>query len=403
MRRRSVVAALVSAVACVAAFGSSPPATAGLTTTLSGTGPAPSGVEEPASAIPWGSVGPGWFVALWGSHAGYECCPPPRGWERQRSTLYLVDPLGGRYRVATMPAPSYYSLFDWSGDGRRVLVGTPPTGAQSRFEVEDVDLATGKVLHHFRGPSSIAWYQYTRPDGLAVLASPQTAGARVAPLVRLSLSGATQLSYPTTFPGVGELASGGSGPNDVLPSLDGTELVVEAHTGLALLANDGTFIRDVGPSGEACSPQRWWDVTDLVASCQPIASEAEAALWLVPANGETATQLTFPRPPDLGDLDGWKVGTAIYTQAAGPCGSEFLARRLSGGRTAAVPVPHAGDDVRVIGVHGSQLALQAMLGCGPGPSLFWFDPATGKQVPLLGGPMNGGGVLAALPYPGLEP
>ena len=33
---------------------------------MSSGAPVASGVQAPASAIPWENVGPGWFVALWG-------------------------------------------------------------------------------------------------------------------------------------------------------------------------------------------------------------------------------------------------------------------------------------------------------------------------------------------------
>jgi hypothetical protein len=410
MRTWKVATALMSATAGLAAFGlGGASAAAGLTTVspiVSASGSqaalvAASGAEEPASAIPWGSVGPGWFVALWVPHAPFAGVPPPRNWQRQASTLYLVDPLGGRYRVAVLPPPSYYRLYDWAGDGRRVLIGAPAAGSQQRSEIEDIDLGTGMVVHHFVGPNSISWYQYTRPEGLAILASAQSVG-QSAPgsVVRLSLSGATQQIYPTAFPGVGTLAPDFSG--GVLPSLDGTALVMESTKGMALVANDGTFIRDVGPRGQGCSPQRWWGPTEVVASCQPIAGNGEPALWLVPTTGQAAYQLTYPKPPDLGDMDGWKVGTAVYTQAAGPCGTEFLARRQANGATTAVSVPHAKLDVHVVGAQGSRLALQAMLGCGTGPVLFWFDPGTTAETPLLGTPLNGGSVLAVLPYPGLQ-
>jgi TolB protein len=405
MRKLGLRAALVCTVACVAALGAGVPAAAGLgVAPLPANGVpagadqamAPAGTQEAASAIPWGDVGPGWFVALWGEHAGIQCCPPPHGWQDQSSTLFLVDPLGGRYRIATWAAPSEYTLYDWSGDGARVLIGTP-TGTAARPRVEDIALATGKVLHTFAEVGS-AWYQYTRPDGLAVLASPYEAGDAPQPVVRLTLSGATELTYPTRFPIVGPTSGGLSG-GGLLPSLDGTELVVAAQHGMALLANNGTFIRRVGPS-QLCYPDRWWDASDLVASCD---GGSRPALWLVPVDGARATQLTSPRGQDEGDLDGWRVGTTVYTQAAGACAAEFLARRLADGQTEAVTVPGTGGDVHVVGAHGSELALQAKLGCGSAPTLFWFNPATAKETPLLGPPVNGGGVLSVLPYPGLEP
>jgi TolB protein len=315
--------------------------------------------------------------------------------------LLLVDPLGGRYRVAVLPAPPYYGLLDWAGDGHRVLISTPPKAAGQRSEIEDVDLGTGQVLHHFAASSDDS-YQYTRPDGLAILASGQSLDqGEPASLVRLNLSGARELTYPTSFPGVGTFSPNFS--SGTLPSLDGTELVVEARTGMALLANNGTFVRDLGPTGQSCTPERWWGPTELVASCQRLGDDnALPALWLVPTAGQAGSQLTFPKPPDLGDLDGWRVGTSVYTQAAGACGSEFLAVREPDGGTKPVSVPHARLDVIVVGADGTRLALQAKLGCGQATSLFWFNPQTATETSLLGPPLEDGTVLAALPYPGLE-
>jgi len=138
--------------------------------------PAESGVEAPASAIPWESVGPGWFLAMWGPHAGVYPGPDLTKWEQQETTLFLVDPHGGRYLIDTLAAPSLYQLFDWSGDGRRALIGTPTTGAQSKSRVEEIDLVNGKVISQFTSSGSNAydaWYQFTRPAGLALLRSSQ--------------------------------------------------------------------------------------------------------------------------------------------------------------------------------------------------------------------------------------
>ncbi len=120
-----------------------------------------SGVEAPASAIPWNGVGPGWFLALWGPHAAVYPGPTIEKWEQQKTTLFLVDPHGGRYLIATLPAPSLYQLYDWSGDGRRALIGTPTMAAHPKPQVEEIDLASGKVLSRFTssGPNPYGeWY-----------------------------------------------------------------------------------------------------------------------------------------------------------------------------------------------------------------------------------------------------
>jgi hypothetical protein len=339
-------------------------------------------------------VGPGWFVALWS----------PRDIQQAPSTLYVVDPLGGRYRVVSFPAPALYQLLDWSGDGRRALVVTPgtgfPVGSLQPPQVEDIDLSTGDVRHHFSEPHpGYVGYQYTRPHGLALLAVSGTTPGGPASLKRLNLAGSLELSYPASFPAVGTVSQSLFGTG-VLPTLDGTELVLETTHGMALIANDGAFIKALGPPGQAfCAPQRWWTAVDLIATCQPT-GPGELSLWLVSTGSAPPVQLTKPKPPDLGDTNGWEIGSAVYAQALGPCGTVFLARRQPNGST--VPALD-GDDVRVIGANGPNLALEGKLGCGPGQSLFSFDTATGTQRPLLGPPLDGGYVLAASSYPGLEP
>jgi TolB protein len=416
MRRRALGTNLVGAIACVTTccFGVAGPAAQATTVA----GPAAqattvtdayltganltgaevgSGVQAQSGAIPWSRVGPGWFVALWGPHDAVFPGPAVQRWEAQRTSLFLVDPLGGRYLVATLPAPSTYQLFDWSGDGKRVLIGTPAAGAGSMSQVEEIDLVDGQVLSHFAAPNPYsASYLFTRPMGEQLLRTSQNAKGVIS-VARISTPGAVEQSYRATLPAIASVNG------SVLPSLDGTELVVAGAHGLALFYNNGSFVKDIGPP-EQCSPARWWGTTELVASCLTFGSgsSSEPALWLVPTDGPAA-QLTFPKPPDYGDVNGWKVGASIYVQALGACGTEFLAERKLGGATKDIAVPGTANDERVIGADGSQLALQAVLGCGGGQSLFWFDPSNSKEIPLLGSPLNGGGVLAALPYPGLQP
>ena len=380
-------------------IGSPPPSSAVLTATRTSAA-VTNGQGLPTSAIPWASVGPGWFVALWGPKPGAAEGPQTARWVRQPTTLYLVAPNARRYRITTWPAPAGYQLLDWSGDGRRVLVLKPTTGTPTQETVEVVDLRTGGIVQTLSVPT-LANALFTRPTGKAVLvwSDESTSPTSTPSFVRLSPSGAMQLVYPTMYPQTGSLGTG------VLPSLDGTQVVVGATNGMALLNNNGTFVTTLGPSGRNCSPVRWWNHTEFLASCQPPSgsSTLSPALWLVPVNGNAPTQLTFPVPPDNGDVGGWQVGSNTYVQALGACGSEYLAKREANGSTTPVKVPNnARDDVEVVGAHGSQVALLARLACGAGTSLFWLDPVTAKEKPLLGPPLNGGGVMDAKPYPGLE-
>ena len=100
--------------------------------------------------------------------------------------------------------------------------------------------------------------------------------------------------------------------------------------------------------------------------------------------------------------DGKSATPSIYKRSAPAARSSWRGAFRTGPRKQ-VTVPKAANDERVIGASNGQLALQAVLGCGGGQSLFWFDPTTAKETPLLGPSLNGGGVLTALPYPGLQP
>jgi TolB protein len=56
--------------------------------------------------------------------------------------------------------------------------------------------------------------------------------------------------------------------------------------------------------------------------------------------------------------------------------------------------------VFVKGVSADKLVLQATMACGSGVSLLTYDPAANTSAVLLGPPVNGGGVIDAVLYPG---
>ena len=64
-----------------------------------------------------------------------------------------------------------------------------------------------------------------------------------------------------------------------------------------------------------------------------------------------------------------------------------------------VPEVEEQHSVRVLGVADGQLQLQATLSCGSGESLLGYNPASGTSTVLLGGDINGGGVVDAVTYP----
>jgi TolB protein len=89
-------------------------------------------------------------------------------------------------------------------------------------------------------------------------------------------------------------------------------------------------------------------------------------------------------------------------QAEGACGYQFLAKLNADGTTSPVSVSgvESGRSVIVAGFNGADLDLQATASCGGGQSLFDYSPGTNTSTVLLGPPLNGGGVIKAVPFAG---
>ena len=320
--------------------------------------------------------------------------------EKAITTLYLVDPAGGRYPITTFPPPGDQAspaLADWSGDGSQALFeapySTPPTAIL-------VDLHTGKqtTLAVHGSP------RFTRPDGKALLLSTSPdAGSGPATLNRVDLTGNHQLTYPTD-----KLGSPFNG--NYLSTPDGTRLVLGTSAGLVLVGNDaivGPTLPIPGQTG--CSPLRWWDgktAATVLASCN--AAGYTSRLWLAPVAGGPGSPLTAAnngqKMPDLGDRDAWQLPAGTFVQAEGACGYQYLAKLNADGTTSPVSVPGVdpGHSVNVVGVNGGDLDLQATASCGGGQSLIDYNFGANTSNVLLGPPLNGGGVIDAVPYAGQQ-
>lgn len=348
------------------------------------------GVEAPLAAVPWSQVGPGWMLAMWspapGLHPGEK--PPPGSPTRDAAstTLYLVDPAGGRYPITTFPPPGdgpSPQLTDWSGDGTRALFSTRD---KAGTVVTEIDLRSGaKTTFTVEGVPTV---RYTRPEGKAVLLS-RGEYSRSGSLERVDLGGNHQLTYPL-----------GGEFRGYLSTPDGTQLVVATDSGLALMGNDGVVGEALPVTGHKdCAPIRWWDSGATVA-----VTRCGSQLWLVPIDGATPTALTAPidgHGPDYGDLDAWQLPAGTYVQAAGACGVIFLAKLNADGTTSPVKVPDVNSgSIGVVGANGGDLYLVVRAGCGNNQSLVDYNPAAGTTTMLLGPPVNGGGVIHAVLYPG---
>lgn len=352
--------------------------------------------------VPWSEVGPGWMLAMWNaaspSNAGDDFNPDEPTPYNAATTLYLVSPEGARYAITTFEAPgengSLPMLADWSGDGSRALFYR--TGDD--LTVIEVDLHTGeRTSFPVKGGYAVT-PRYTRPEGKAVLLLKSNDAESAASLRRVDLSGKQQLTYP-----VDNL--GGEFNASYLSTPDGTRLVLGTDTGLSMMGNDGTPGKQLPvPDAGNCSPVRWWETDVALTRCYG-PEFSYSRLWLVPIDGTAPTPLTGKNDgtqgQDLGDLNAWQLPAGTFVQAAGGCGFVYLAKLTADGTTTPVSVPDVEDNhsVRVLGVADGQLQLQATLSCGSGESLLEYDPASGTSTVLLGGDVNGGGVVDAMPYP----
>jgi hypothetical protein len=372
------------------------------------------GVELPASEIPWNQVGPGWILATWSPAPGMTS--PLR--------LYLLDPAGGRYAITTLAAEfnglpgdsgQTPTLVDWSGDGRRALFEN--TGFKTET-ITEVDLATGAKQTFTVAGARIGTPEegaYSRPTGQAIFLSTGDEGSDPkAPLERVDLSGAKQLTFPT------DLGAAGKFSGRYLASPDGTQLVLGAANGLAVVDNDGVVSRQLPMPVPltGCSPVRWWTSTVILAfcgdtshstgvQCGTTSRSPGSQLWQVPLDGGAPTALTAlntgqrddPRfGQDLSDTDAWQLPSGTYLHSDGACGSMFLSRLTPDKHTTPVTVPGISDGfVLVTGATADKLVLQASLRSG-GAGLLTYDPAANTSTVLLGPTVNGGRVQDAILY-----
>jgi TolB protein len=407
----AVVAALLSAGCSAPTPGqgaSSSPETSASPSTPTGARTLALGAEGPAESIPWEQVGPGWKLATWSPAASrLYGLPPDPGAPAQGtvpSTLYLVNPAGGRYAITTFPPPGANSfgpaLIDWSGDGGRALFSDGGDGAPATTVIE-VDLHSGA---HTKIPLVDANHvRYTRPEGKALLLTKYKMN-EPSVLERVDLAGKPQLTYPLGLPAV---------RGTYLSTPDGTRLVLAAEGGLVLMGNDGKASTPLPVADQIdCSPLRWWDGgagKTVLATCFGGGDSSGSRLLKVPIDGSAPTPLTAPnngqKDPDLGDLNAWQLPAGTFVQAHGGCGFVFLAKLNADGTTTRVAVPDLDPhhSVVVVGVNEGNLDLVGnVAGCGPAESLVEYDPTAGTTTVLLGPPLNGGAIIDALPFPGQD-
>lgn len=387
------VAAALGTCVCLAGCGvHSSPATAARV--RAGITELRAGQVSSRSAVPWPRIGPGWALA------DYSATSVPAGRKPPRigsTTLYLVDPLGGRYSLFTWPANSpgsQWTLLDWSTDTRRALFAKVSTRERPEQQVHQLDLRTGRITGFNLSAKVLNAIGYTRPDAAGILTQDRVRHSIVRTQIALdNLRGQRQKVLWTGF------------TDGLIYSPDGQVLAVGVSQGLELVSKAGALIRRLPVPGvdAGCVPLRWWDTSTVLATCT--ASELPGTdaqrLWLVPVGGVRPAALTPQRPdhgPDQGDFNAWQLSDGLYLEARGAvCGSHVIAKQPAMGPVQIIHVPGAGKTV-ILTATASRLLVQRSPRCGLGSSLAWFNPVTGQEtvaVPVRNGAI---GVLNVVPY-----
>lgn len=333
--------------------------------------------------VPWRSVGRGWTVAEWGSRNSTAV------------TVYLVNPVGGRYTIATLPS---YLPSEWSSDVRDVLLTDHGGGTTERL-----DMVTGTVTSiPVRRNLFVAGVLPGRAFG--VLAFTSGTRGRPARFGILGPQGTIVTRFPTNAAGAGSF-----NVDAETISTSAGEMVLGGTTGIALLTATGQVTRVLAPppGSTTCQPQRLWSTTVLVASCSNRHDYTGA--YLMPLDGGPPTRLSLGAAPAgyFGVANAWTMtGHTLATLATG-CGppgvelvrsdgthAEFGLPRATG--TYGVVVPEQAYDTTIIAT------TTGANGCSGdrGPSLMRFDIRTHETAVLLGPGLTGGAVGESVAWPG---
>ena len=417
--RRSTVWAGAAALGLVAAACSSGGhGTAGPSASAPGTGPSPTtvapvvlaaGQEGSRAEIPWSQVGPGWLLAEW---APSPVAPDTdmTAANPQGTTVYLVDPEGGRYQIASGAAAPAGALIAWSADGQRALFETKAgDGSTPGYQLLDATNGTTSSIAFQPGiTGQDRTVEFTKPHGLGIVEAGayESSPSTVVPVQRYDLSGHLQVSYPAPgFPPAGSSTGSARGSIPFLYTPDGTQLLIATVGGLELVRNDGQVTAEPipDPAGTtSCAPVEWWAANEALVACT---TGGGTTLWLQPLSGDPPTELATE---GAGAATAWQLTGGIFATDPKCIGSACTGvGRLNPDGTAIAPVGvlgrAPGQQVLVAGATADQLAIFGPPTGAATGFLEWLNPDTGATTALLGGTVNGGSVNQVLAEPAAAP
>lgn len=349
-------------------------------------GPALLGANQQAdrSTIPWRQVDAGWTVALW---TAATLTSEQQITKVRPQTVFLVNPIGGRYMITTLSGDHSLVLADWSTDVRTALLIRQ--GATSTTVIR-LDLSSGQ-MRSFSAVGKVRFAKFTKPSGAAILLERQGAG-----IERVSLAGAHQLTYPKSR--TTDLLTF----SHPLSSPDGRLLVLDSDHGLVVRAEDGSLRRTIAPpkGATACSPLQWWNASSVLASCEG-GDFSAGQLYVVPIITPGAiTPLAPPASLENPFTRAWQLDSGVLLlNFATTCGSGVLGKldSTSHAVTRAMPAGLGGYGLNPVGVTTSAVTFMISVSCerSYAPALVSYNPGTNQLTRLLGPGLNGGSVLGA--------
>lgn len=314
--------------------------------------------------VPWNHLSRGWTMALWTMKGD------------STATVYLVGPRGKTYPITAVTRQAYPDAS--SPDGKTVLL------SGRRGEIR-LDLRTGHRTTIKLPPGIVVGFTH---DGRSLL---EAVSRRRGGLERFGLDGHHELNYPVRTRGAGYID-----PYQIL-ALPGGRLVTGASHGVVVLRHNGTVAKRLARNLRSCSVVSRWDKGVALARC------GRGVLWAVPIAGGPVTRLTdgTSKENPFGYTNEWRYSGGRLGLAANGCGPDTLVRFNQNGHghriTVPAPIGRAGTPVH-ISHHGNVVDMIWTSGCEPiRPVLFAYNAVTNTSRVLLGGPVNGGKVTAAIP------
>ncbi len=329
-------------------------------------------VERRAS-VPWDQVGEGWVLATIDRGSYGKSNNELR--VRARS-LELISPEGVRYSLYATTReplenhvdPSNFSLISWDPVARTALLKRYVSVFRAQAIRLDLETGASQTLALPKNEMATG----LRPDGAGVLS--QTFSGRI-----------LSIAWDGTRSVVGETRSQGG----VIATPDGTALVIGERHHLTLMPLDGSTTRVLATPGE-CRPLRWYDDTQLLASCF---SRRGSRLVTVGIDGTVTPRASMRRTsspsfrgPSWDDTDVRVVDGRSYYEGNGPCGGSFIIRENAKGEQKLVKVPGSTGGISLVGARDDRLVIAHSATCDGAPPravLSTFDPVSRDEDMLV--------------------